>query len=330
MADVKYYALFDGPDKQLASEELTAVLESSGISANPSRRCGAAFFEATWLEPGLHSRLALTKELGEFLGSFDSLADAVNCACSARFGWNSFKVDSQGFEAKKKLELDSVIGQQILRSDSRKWVDLQKPAYVVRLVKLDDEFLVGITRQIARRWVERRPRARPFFHPVAIFPKLARVMVNLSRPKVGRPFFDPCAGTGSLLLEATEMGFEALGMDKSKKMVFGCRRNLLHFVQTYELLLMGDASRPPIREAGAIATDLPYGRASPTGGTDIVTLRERILDWAEELLAKGGCIVVMTPSASAPSERRSLRLLSQHDLYVHRSLTRRISVFRRV
>ena len=52
-------------------------------------------------------------------------------------------------------------------------------------------------------WVIRRPRARPFFHPAAIFPKLSRALVNLSRVGAGEVFLDPFCGTGSLLLEAT-------------------------------------------------------------------------------------------------------------------------------
>ncbi len=76
----------------------------------------------------------------------------------------------------------------------------------------------------------RRPRARAFFHPSALFPKLARLMVNLSAvPAGGETFLDPFSGTCSTVIEACLVGAYCFGLDVDKKMVFGGRRNLRGF-----------------------------------------------------------------------------------------------------
>ncbi|MFX1582843.1 MAG: THUMP domain-containing protein, partial [Promethearchaeota archaeon] len=59
----------------------------------------------------------------------------------------------------------------------------------------------------------RRSPLRPFFVPSAIHPKIARVLVNLSRARPGSYVVDPFCGTGGLLLEAAEIGCIPVAFD---------------------------------------------------------------------------------------------------------------------
>lgn len=68
-------------------------------------------------------------------------------------------------------------------------------------------------------------------------PKLALMMVNLSRNKEGElpnRIWDPFCGTGTVLVEAKRMGVECLGSDLNPKMVSASRRNLRHFFAEFD------------------------------------------------------------------------------------------------
>ncbi|MBI5135618.1 hypothetical protein HZA86_05315 [Candidatus Uhrbacteria bacterium] len=55
-------------------------------------------------------------------------------------------------------------------------------------------------------------------------PKLARVMVNLARPE--RIILDPFCGSGTILMEALELGYQAIGSDISPEAVADTKKNL--------------------------------------------------------------------------------------------------------
>lgn len=97
--------------------------------------------------------------------------------------------------------------------------------------------------------------AKPYRTSSSLPSQLARAMVNLAYP--ARTIFDPCCGTGSILLEACALGLAANGMDRNPKMVGMSRQNLLSF--GYQAVVrLGDA-RQSTNRVEAIVTDLPYG-----------------------------------------------------------------------
>ena len=68
---------------------------------------------------------------------------------------------------------------------------------------------------------------------------------------------DPCCGPGTILLEAAQMGIEAVGYDINPKMVKATQANAAHYglgARAYD----GDARRNG-KQFGAIVADLPYG-----------------------------------------------------------------------
>jgi tRNA (guanine10-N2)-dimethyltransferase len=187
-------------------------------------------------------------------------------------------------------------------------------------------------RAMRQGWAKRRPRSRAFFHPSAIFPKLSRALVNLSGAQPGDAFLDPFCGTGSLLIEASIIGADPVGIDLARKMVRGARRNSLKYEQPWLGIVRADTRSLPIKQVAAVATDIPYGRASSAGGLESSEILSSLLEGAPEVLPRGKKLVVMHPKSLkvGPMAKASeLRVERELDIYIHRTLTRTITVLRR-
>ena len=181
-------------------------------------------------------------------------------------------------------------------------------------------------------WVVRRPRRRAFFHPAAIFPKLSRALVNLSRVRPGEVFLDPFCGTGSLLLEAYEIGAFPVGSDLDSRMVRGARRNMEGFHQDWLGLVRADASHTPVRTADAICHRRPlregveHLRVQTRATSSTRSWRTRLRCFESGQQAGRDASEAASPSRVASD----FELEEEHQLYIHRKLTRTISVLRRV
>jgi tRNA (guanine10-N2)-dimethyltransferase len=178
----------------------------------------------------------------------------------------------------------------------------------------------------------RRPRKRPVFHPSTMQPKLARCVVNLSRPPEGATLLDPFCGVGGILLEAAAIGCRAIGADADARMIRGARTNLAHYGAEPFGLIVADATRVPIRAVGSIVTDPPYGREASTRGRRLHGLMREFLPKAHSVLTDNGHLCICCPSSlrvMSIAERAGFKLVESHLLYVHRSLTRRILVLRK-
>ncbi len=209
-------------------------------------------------------------------------------------------------------------------------VDLKNPEFEFTLARGKRDYVV-LTKpsEMSQAWSKRRPRARAFFHPSAIFPKLARALVNLSRFREGEVFLDPFSGTGSLTIEAFEAGARVIASDQVAKMAMGSLANMRHFGQEWMGVIRADAFSHPVRRVDAIATDLPYGRASSTRGADPRDIVQRTLATLPLLLKEGSRMVVMHPQTLKIETSAEMVLEEEHHLYVHKLLTRTITVLRR-
>jgi tRNA G10 N-methylase Trm11 len=81
-----------------------------------------------------------------------------------------------------------------------------------------------------------RPKQRPMF---SIPPRLARIMVNLSQTRMEgkRVLLDPFCGMGTILQEASMMGFDILGTDIDEDCVLAAIENLYWASQDYKFSL---------------------------------------------------------------------------------------------
>ncbi len=315
----------------VAAAELEALMEASGQRATVRAEGGLVTCEVKELRAETIARAAYLQDVGELLYLACDLPDDAKRLDFSRLAGRTFKVDAEGFSGGGKRSIDEAYGDWVLRSAEGSSVRMKEPDAVVRVVKKGKMSFVGLTTPRGRgKWVERRPRARAFFHPSALFPKLARLMVNLSAVGPGETFLDPFSGTGSTVIEACLVGAYGLGLDVDKRMVFGGRRNLRGFgLDRESQVLRGDARFLPFREVDAIAGDVPYGRASSTKGAASRDLLEALLVRGRRCLRHGGRLVVMHQKSAPLGEPKGFEVLGEYEFYVHRSLTRVISVLRK-
>ena len=210
-------------------------------------------------------------------------------------------------------------------------VDLRHPDFEISLIHGRSGEYLALTRpeEMNQAWVTRRPRARPFFHPSAIFPKLARALVNLSRFKEGETFLDPFCGTGSLAIEAFEAGAKVIVSDEAERMVRGSLMNMKHFGQNWLGVIRADAFYNPVMHVDAIATDVPYGRASSTRGNRPSAVLKKTMQTLPSLLRAGSRMVIMHSKMQKIEDSGEATVEDEHDLYVHKLLTRTITILRR-
>lgn len=233
-------------------------------------------------------------------------------------------------------ELQGKLGSQIWNAmNGSVEVDLVTPDVLFLGVIVGNLFFFGP--HLASRdrigFFQRRSPLRPFFVPSAIHPKIARVMVNLSRAAASNRFFDPFCGTGGLLIEAAEIGCFPIGLDIDISILSGCRKNLIHYGFHFNGII-ADARALPIRSetVEAIATDPPYGRSSSTKGSAVVNLIEKSLTAMADTIVPGGYLCLALPLEYFMEEiipTDSFEIVEMHTMRIHRSLQRHIVVLKK-
>ncbi|MGB2048906.1 MAG: hypothetical protein ACPHWX_04695 [Candidatus Poseidoniaceae archaeon] len=151
----------------------------------------------------------------------------------------------------------------------------------------------------------RRASQRPFFKPVSLEPRLARLAVNLAcGPLAEGACLDPMTGTGGFTIEAVLSHRTAVGMDLDLEMIQGARRNLEWAGSNVDPFVQGDAtnirsSLPgeiPVPFSGVVL-DPPYGRNSH-GSMDHSDLLQKTLVSAADV-TQGGLVLIL-PSEPRP------------------------------
>jgi putative methyltransferase (TIGR01177 family) len=209
-------------------------------------------------------------------------------------------------------------------------IDLVDPEYELTLVRGRRDYLaVTAPEGMMQAWSRRRPRSRPFFHPSAIFPKLSRALVNLTRCRRGDTFLEPFVGTGSIAIEASLVGADVVAVDMADAMARGALTNMKHFAQEWMGIVRADSLRLPIRGVRAVATDIPYGRASSAHGRSPEEMIELLLPELGRAMDPGSFLVLMHPQSLLVEPKPDFVVEEEHHLHVHKLLTRTITVLKR-
>ncbi len=230
------------------------------------------------------------------------------------------------------MQLQKEAGQIISGATGMK-VNLAKPDHTFRIfVSGERAFFGTVAASVDRSLLEQRKvQNRPFFSPISIHPKYARVLINLARTPEGGRILDPFCGTGGILIEAGKMGLSPIGSDISQEMIDGSARNLRYEGVTAELKRCDVSSILEVfGEVDAIATDPPYGRASTTNREEIRDLYARMLPAMRDAVRPSGYISLIVPDLSLIEKiPRGLVLRESYSLRVHRSLTRNFVALQR-
>lgn len=329
--------LLSGERTSIPEAEATALARMQDDEARVERIDERLLLATGQLDPEkIAKRVAFSRRVGVYLPGGKLEPNQLQVLRERGYRVAIFDLRSEKNEKKEGEagSADSLISEIAAAIGGR--VCLENPAYEVTIVRgsreggEDNYFALSRPSLMRQDWSVRRPRRRAFFHPAAIFPKLSRALVNLSRVDAGQLFLDPFCGTGSLLLEAGEIGAVPVGSDIDRKMVRGAWRNMTWFHQSWLGLVRADSSSTPMRKADAIATDIPYGRASSTSGSSTARLMQALLASSSSVLRSGRRLVLMHPQSVPVESGGEFDLEEEHHLYIHRKLTRTISVLRRV
>ncbi|WP_440059881.1 TRM11 family SAM-dependent methyltransferase [Thermogladius sp. 4427co] len=141
------------------------------------------------------------------------------------------------------------------------------------------------------------PYLKVFDRSIAITPRLARTLINLSGVKEGDVILDPFVGTGTIILEAFSMGILGIGVDIDWSLINGFAKNL-NYNKYPSIPVLSDSTKLEYTNIDAVVTDPPYGRGASTKGLRPLDLVESFLVNAYEGLSRrGGRIVFMAPSS---------------------------------
>jgi tRNA (guanine10-N2)-dimethyltransferase len=314
-----------GEHASLPREELRSLYEASGKKLVIDSEDGLLVL-ANDLDTKTLLRLSFTHEFYPVEKITDRKhLDSVLLALGLKKS-KTFCVRCMGFENNPAEERGS--GEVIFEA-LRIPVNLRKPDVTVYLLKVKDKIAVSTKRYATDDFSKRDQNKRPFFRPVALPPKLARLFVNLARAKKGDTLLDPFCGAGSILIEAGEIGLKPIGRDLDRKMVWGCRRNL-EFYKMKPDVEIEDATKITEKNLDAIVTDPPYARASKVFTNNLLKMYLDFLKSAFKALKPGGYLVAAAPSTKGlPFEKTGFEKIGAYDYYVHASLTRRIYILRK-
>ena len=230
----------------------------------------------------------------------------------------------------KSMDIEKHIGG-IIKNKTNLSVNLKAPNTTFKVIILNNEiyFSVLLNSRDREYYLKNRPHLRAYFHPGCILPKLARCMVNISKVNKGDILFDPFCGTGGFLIEGGLIGCKLVGSDIDINMVNGSKLNLESYNLNKNIISIKQYNALKCREylnelnidfVDGIVTDPPYGISTTKKG-DI----EYILNNLKSCLKENGYLVFASPTKLKLDD---LILEKLYPIYVHKSLTRYIHVFK--
>ncbi len=332
---MSFFFELSGEHDSLPKAELLACLEAVGSNFRIEEEDhGVLTIDTTELGiEEMKGRLALTHYIDQQLYSCDA-EELTALSRTFTIGDGSFAVRAKRIQRwHEQLDLKTVEIQVAAHIKGRNKVDLLEPDNEIRVI-ISGRCHIGVKlAKIDRSSFEtRKAQFRPYFSPVSLHPRLARVLVNLSRVKKGGTLLDPFCGTGGVLIETSLIAASPIGSDIDKRMVAGCRENLKGFDRGDAELFCADISEVGniVKEVDAIATDPPYGRAATTNREELYSLYTRAFETFAEVLKSGGYVSIALPEEGLMGIGKNFLSLKEcYAMKVHRSLTRHFCVYRK-
>ena len=322
--------------------EVEAVLECEGITYHiKEEHDGLIILDIPHETPNnmleIIKRLSFTHEVFQILIRADEdklisemgkypWADIVKSDYAVRV--KKMDKNSQFNTSKLEWEMGSIIN----KAAPEVMVNLEDPSIFIRTILRDGKVIVGqrIGKISKKHFFNLKPHKRPFFYPGSMSPKLARCMVNLTRIKKGQTLLDPFCGTGGILIEAGIIGARVIGTDIDYKMVKGTQKNLEHCGISDYQVFREDARKLELPgKVDSIVTDPPYGISASTRGEKSEDLYQQSMQSLQRLLKDDGLMCLATPHYLDLDEVMAgtkFKIIEQHHIRMHKSLTRVISV----
>jgi tRNA (guanine10-N2)-dimethyltransferase len=243
-----------------------------------------------------------------------------------KFDWNSiykksFCLRIEGKLSKNEAQLAGFVWNKLKNPK----VDLEKPGTRIEIIAGRKIYCCLLLHESDKKYLLRKTHLRPMPHPTSLHPKLAKALVNLSGAVNGE-VVDPFCGSGGILMEAGLMGLKAVGYDIDKIMLKMADKNLAYFKVKGYKLVEGDGTKIP--KADYVVTDLPYGRSSKLS-EKIDTLYLKFLKNLKKVLQKRAVVVFPdNVNYRKLAKGANLKIEKEFSYYIHKSLTKKITVLR--
>jgi len=197
------------------------------------------------------SSAALVDDLIHFGGfsnetDFTRLSQEISNWSRENLPLGSFAVRSKklgsGVKGVSRRDLEREVGAQLYSEQNP--VDLNNPQYEIVIIvagKVDGEvhwdsvvsnpcIIWGIreNKWVKPNFIGRQPMERPFFKPISLEPRLAKLLISLAHREKINPttMIDPFCGTGGIAIEALLQGMDVCASDLDPTMVYGAKKNL--------------------------------------------------------------------------------------------------------
>jgi len=197
------------------------------------------------------SSAALVDDLIHFGGfsnetDFTKLSQEISNWSRENLPLGSFAVRSKklgsGVKGVSRRDLEKEVGAQLYSEQNP--VDLNNPQYEIIIIvagKVDGEvhwdsvvsnpcIIWGIreNKWVKPNFIGRQPMERPFFKPISLEPRLAKLLISLAHREKINPttMIDPFCGTGGIAIEALIQGMDVCASDLDPTMVYGAKKNL--------------------------------------------------------------------------------------------------------
>lgn len=327
--------VLSGEELTIPEAEIRALVQAYSPEERVTvlaRRIVFSSLDREYIVNKIAKRAAYCRFGGIFLSQAEHWEDLTDdLSSNVMDSTKSFVVSSETLDRETVREIG---GKMKILTGAR--VSLDEPEFVFDAEEIEGGYILAVSSQGFKKfsWRLRRPRARKFFLPSAIYPKLACLLVNLSRVREGELFLDPFCGTGSLLIEASLMDIRVIGIDATKWIARGALLNLRGLDADFDGVFRCDSTSelPFVNSIDAISTDVPYGRASSTKGKDTVSIMSEFAEQASRILSRNRkprfCVVMHPSHVEFAFDTKKFELLERHFIYVHRNLTRAVSVLR--
>ena len=191
-------------------------------------------------------------------------------------------------------------------------IDLSNPEYEIGLIADGDSNILACGWLIGDfddsiGTAPRRATERPFFRPISLDPRLARLAVNLACGPIDEyAVLDPMTGTGGFAMEAITMGRNCIATDMDDEMITGAKQNVEWSLQNspakseYQIM-KGDACNLedsiPIKwhdKISGVVLDPPYGRNSHGTHAHFELIRNTI-ESARTIVSDNAKLVLIIP-----------------------------------
>jgi len=137
-----------------------------------------------------------------------------------------FRKEKLKASLKKLNDAISLQSGEIFYKPSSKFIDEE---YFIFEIK-DEIYFGKIIQKCDYKKIEERDIKKPVRrNELAISPRIAKIMINLSQVKEDQRLVDPFCGVGTILQEALLKKIKVIGIDKDKDAIIGAKKNLEWF-----------------------------------------------------------------------------------------------------